>query len=241
MPAERYYIGTPLEMDAALALEGQEFHHLAHVMRAKENETIEVVNGLGTLAEATIERLEKKRALLRVHSIRNTSAPDFEVILAQAIPRLNRLDFIVEKGTELGMTQLWLYPGVLSERKSLTEHQLERLQAVAIAAMKQCGSLHLPKIASKSALEAWTAQDFPLFFGDTAPEAPLFKKQWKGDPQGKGIIFVVGPESGLTIPEMEHLRQMGGIGVKLHRHILRTDTAALAALTLINHSSSFFL
>jgi len=233
MPAERYYIDSALTIGSTLILEGTEFHHLAHVMRAAVDDKVDLVNGKGTLAKATIESVDKKKARLAIQSAETEDPPTFEVILAQAMPRLNRLDFILEKGTELGMTEIWLFPGVHSERKALTEHQIERMKAITIAAMKQCGRLYLPKILVKPPISDWQPPQFPLFFGDVNPSSPNFQNLW--NPKAAGLIFAVGPESGFTAQETQQLIEKNGNGVKLHQSILRTDTASLTALALVNH------
>lgn len=235
MPAERFFAEQPLKMGESLYLENQEHHHLVHVMRVEVGETIELVNGSGALAKALVERVEKKRALLRILNVHTEQRPSTEIILAQAIPRSNRIDFILEKGTELGMTQLWLFPAIQGERKRLTEHQFERLRGLTIAAMKQCGRLYLPTIIEKPPLAQWEAPSYPSFFGDTDPKAPPFLPLWQKE-RTKGIVFYIGPESGFTETEIEQLHRLKAKGVKLHPHILRTDTAALTALSLITHT-----
>ena len=189
MPAERYYIDQALQPGKQLSFEDQEFRHLAQVMRTKSGESIELVNGKGVLADATVDQISKKHAIVHVESIQKQSKPTMPVVLAQAIPRINRLDFILEKGTELGMTELWLFPGKHSERKDLTEHQLERMRGLAIAAMKQCGRLWLPQIVVKPPLKEWKSLDLPSYFGDLSSEAPLFSKVLAGFTLEKGILF----------------------------------------------------
>lgn len=224
MPAERYYINSDLKQGESATLADQEHRHLVTVMRGRAGNIIELINGRGCCAMAMIMEVGKRESLLQINEVRYEEPPRSEIILAQAIPRINRLDFIVEKGTELGMTQLWLFPGDHSERKSLTEHQLERLQAMAIAAMKQCGRLYLPVICVKEPIKSWQKQPYPLFFGDVGPEAPPL-------PDGaRDAIVCIGPESGLSEAEESHLKAIGGTGVKLHRNILRTDTAAIIAV-----------
>lgn len=203
MPAERFFLDASYSEGLSLYLEGQEFHHLTHVMRGKVGESLELVNGRGELAVAAIQKIEKKQALLHIEKVQREPAPSFEVILAQGMPRLNRLDFILEKGTEFGMTQLWLFPAKFSERKTLTDHQLERMRAITIAAMKQCGRLHLPTIALHPPLEKWVQCPYPSFFGDVSSEAPVFIDSWK---HSKGILFFVGPESGFSEDEEKALR-----------------------------------
>jgi 16S rRNA (uracil1498-N3)-methyltransferase len=180
MPAERYFHPGELINSSIIDLENTELHHLVHVMRAKEGDALEIVNGQGVLAQAILERLEKKKAKARIEKVDVEPKSKFEIILAQGIPRINRLDFILEKGTELGMTQLWLFPGDYSERKSLSEHQLERMSSVTIAAMKQCGRLYLPQIHLKPCLEKWGAQEFTVLFGDVSPNAPKLTDVFRG-------------------------------------------------------------
>lgn len=232
MPAERYFFEQAFSLDSVIALEGQEFHHLTHVMRNREGDVVELVNGQGLLAKATIDRIEKKKSFLKVIEIVRADKDSFSLILAQGIPRSNRLDFILEKGTELGMSELWLFSASHSEKKEFSEHQLERMKGVLIAAMKQCGRLFLPTIKMVSPLDKWEKPSHVCFFGDTTPNAPCFAEAWKKQSPKNGVIVVIGPESGFNTREVERLKQLEAVGVSLHKNILRTDTAALVALTL---------
>ncbi len=231
MPVDRFFIPLPLQSDQSVSLENSEFHHLVHVMRFEVGSQVELVNGKGALALALIKKIEKKQAHLLIESVTQEPKPLREVILAQALPRINRLDFIIEKGTELGATQFWLFPGYHSERKFLTEHQLERLQNLAIAAMKQCGRLYLPLIEMKPPLEQWKKNNLSCYFGDLRKGAEPFIKVFKGTEKA---LFFIGPETGFSEKEIDHLLRLGAMGVKLHPNILRTDTAALVALSLMN-------
>lgn len=237
MPVERFY--TPIELSeySSVVLEGPEFHHLAHVVRIKTDEEVELVNGRGALAVAIVQRLNKKQAELLVKKVEILPRPKMEIILAQAIPRLNRLDFILEKATELGMTQLWLFPGARSERKSLTESQLERIHTMTVAAMKQCGRLYLPTVVIKPELSKWKQFESPAFFGELNAEAPLLRDAWpkhKHD-QSREVVIFIGPEGGFTDVEEGILKGLNVEGVRLHSNVLRTDTASLVALTLLTH------
>ncbi len=233
MPSERYFSESLFENNSTIKFEDQEFHHLSHVMRAQLADEVELVNGQGELAIAVIEILEKKRAFLRIQSLKKEPEPTHKIILAQAIPRGNRLDFILEKGTELGMTDLWLFPGKLSERNDLTANQLERMKSLMVAAMKQCGRLYLPKLQLMPLLSQWKPLVHPSFFGDVNPEAPLFSKIWQNETPTTGAIFFIGPESGFHDSEIKILQNLQAKGVKLNSNILRTDTAAIAALALM--------
>lgn len=233
MPAYRYFLETDFKQGLQVELKGQEQHHLAHVMRGQVGERVELVNGKGAFAEASIFRLGRREALLEIERVVQEASPVYSVILAQAIPRANRLDFILEKGTELGMTELWLFPAERSERFKFTEAQLERMQHVAIAAMKQCGSLFLPRIVVRDHFSRWEKFEGTVCFGDVDCKSPA--KDFFAWKQQKRVLFFVGPEGGLTESEVRMLRQRGAQGLWLHDNILRTETAALAGLTLIHY------
>lgn len=235
MPAERYFLPEPFAQGQVIEIKDKEFHHLAKVMRSREGDRVELVNGRGQLAKAHVKALGKRSADLRIEELIEEAPAAYEQILMQAIPRLNRLDTIVEKATELGVTEIWLFPGAHSEKKELSANQRERIEGISIAAMKQCGRLHQPKILFKDPLKKCDELPENSFFGDLDPEAPLFEGAWKAQAQSGGCLFVVGPEAGLNDQEEEKLRQLGATGVKLHANILRTDTAPIVAFSLINH------
>ena len=238
MPAERYFIEETLVPGSSYKMTGSEFHHLAHVMRTKKGETIEVVNGRGLLADAVVEHFGKDHANLVIHGcLKDEGMHPPRLILAQAIPKPNRLDFILEKGTELGVDQFCLFPGHGSVKKEIFPHQIERMRHLTIAAMKQCGRLDLPTLEFKPPLGEWSfAQEFLLYFGDVEPKAPPFEALMQEICDAKvPVLFFTGPESGFNDAEVDALKRLGAKGVKLHNNILRTDTASLVALSLISH------
>lgn len=235
MPSERYYTSSSLAIHQNILLDPQESHHLLHVMRGREGDQVELVNGQGSLAQASVSLVKKHSATLSVIGVENTPQPSFDIVLAQAIPRINRLDTILEKATELGATQIWLFPGEKSERKTLTDHQIERSKQLTISAMKQCGRLFLPKLKILPRLEDWKSPLQNAFFGDLQPNTPLFETEWKNCSPQKQCIILIGPESGFTQNETRQLVCLHAKGVKLHQNILRTDTAPLLALSLISH------
>lgn len=236
MPIERYFLPTSFEIHHSYLLKGAEFHHLAHVMRTKQGDQVELVNGQGFLAEGDVVEIKKDYAQIKVQSLFQEKPCTKGIILAQAFPKPNRLDFILEKGTELGVEAFWLFPGLLSAKKEFFPHQLERAQSLMIAAMKQCGRLTLPSLMIQPFLKEWPTVNSTLFFGDLDPKALPFEKAWKmHQPLVYPTLFVTGPESGFHKQEVDSLKQRGAVGVKLHDHILRTDTASLAAVSLMSH------
>ncbi len=233
MPNDRFYTPEQLVENAPVNLPEDESRHLARVMRVAEGEVIEVINGHGQLARARVDAVQKKHVTLTVVKVHHAPPPTREVILVQAMPRLARLDTIVEKGTELGMTQLWLFPGQRSEKTEISEHQQIRIHAQMVAAIKQCGRLFLPTLIVKPELNRWQGIPHKAFFGDVDPSAPHFYAELNGL-HNESIIFFVGPEAGFSTNEERLMRKMHAKGVCLHANILRTDTASLAALTIMS-------
>ncbi len=234
MPHNRYYIDSPLEMGISLNLEGEECHHLTRVLRARAGELVELVNGKGSLATAKIVQLNKKDAELAVIRVDEMQSSSFPLILAQAMPRMHHLEWIIEKGTELNVTTFWLFPGHLSEKESLSDTQMTRLKHLAISAMKQCGRLDLPEIKILPPLLKWTPQEGTLFFGDTENAAPYLWDLKISRPLQAPAILCIGPEKGFDSREKIFLREkLSGLGVRLHPNILRAETAPLVGLSLL--------
>lgn len=235
MPDNRFFIQAPtFDKHQVLFLEKDEFHHLAHVMRLKAGETVELINGLGFLAEAEISSLDKHRAALCITSIYTEKTPSYRLILAQALPRLPRLEYIIEKSVELGVTEIWLFPGIYSEKKEVSPSGLERLEHIVLSAMKQCGRLFKPKIQILPPLLKWSAETIlpNAFFGDTREHSSPFPTSLDSD----SFLIVIGPEKGLQEKEVSYLETTLHMqGIKLHTNVLRTDTAAICAVSLASN------
>jgi len=235
MPHNRYYIDSVLEADSTLVLKEEQWHHLAHVQRARVGEAIELVNGQGVLAKARVAALNKRDAAVAIEEISEVAAAPSPLILAQAIPRMSHLEWIIEKGCELGATAFWLFPGNLSEKESLNPAQMARLKAIAVAAMKQCGRLDLPEIVILPPLVQWTLpQKGTLLFGDTEESAPYLWEMQLPSPLKLPVVLFIGPEKGFDATEVCFLRnKLNASGTRLHKNILRAETAPLVALSLI--------
>lgn len=220
MPSSRYFIDAPLEGE--MSLSGDEFTHLTRVMRAQENDTIELVNGRNLLATGRIQSIQKTHAHIKIISVTEGKKKK-PFTLIQALIRPQLLDWLIEKGTELNVTAFCLFPAEKSEKKSLTEAQLMRLHKLSISALKQCGRLDLPEIAFFPHLSQVPLKGKGVF-GDVRKDA---------GPPGSADFLCVGPEAGFTEQEHAFLEKQGVFGVRLHENILRTETAALVGAALL--------
>lgn len=231
MPHDRFYIDTPFHLEESVSLEDTEWHHLVNVQRAKCGAAVDLINGRGQLAHAKIVALNKKSAELVIESIQESTPPP-SIILALALPRMNHLEWVVEKGTELNASSFWLFPGAQSEVSDLSPSKQQRLKHLSIAAMKQCGRLDLPSIEIKPPLMQWKAQPGTLLYGDVSPEAPPL---WTLPRLSEyPIVLFIGPEKGFSSKEESYLRDtLKAKGIRLHSNILRAETAPLVGLSLI--------
>lgn len=221
----RFYVDLDQFEDYFL-LTGSEFHHFSRVMRIRSGEEVELINGRGILAHAHVEEVGKEAARLLILESIEESPPSPALFLGIALFRLNRLEWLIEKGTELGATGFYLFPAERSEQQKLSYHQLLRLRHLAVAAMKQCRRLYLPEITFCSSLSDLLNVDGQILFGDLGPKAlPI-----KSITLSEQILFVTGPEGGFSQNEFSLLKKQGAQAIKLHENTLRAETAPLAAL-----------
>jgi len=231
MPAYRFYLDRPLQEGAEGPLAPKEARHVS-VMRLAEGEQIELINGKNQVAIATLTTVSAKKVEVEIKSVRQGMAKRREFVLYQALCESARLDLLLQKTTELGVSEIKLFPAERSPKKALSDHQKERMDALLISAIKQCGRLDLPILSFMGPIAAWQLPQEPLFFGDTSPQTPLLLSCLKEE---KRVGFVVGPPSGFTEKEVEELTKRGALGVKLNEHILRSETAAITAVSLGMH------
>jgi 16S rRNA (uracil1498-N3)-methyltransferase len=230
MPAHRFFLDNPL-VHPTTTLTGEELHHLKNVMRARLGDRVEIVNGKGTLAHARLVELKKESALFEIIQKIDQPPPQHNLILAQALTRPALLDWIVEKGTELGATCFWLFPGDQSEKKELSSHQIERLHALILSALKQCGRLYLPTLEIKPPLSEWLPVSGTLLYGSLAPTAKKIQPSYSPP-----VTVAIGPEKGFSEKELSILEaKLHGTGVTLHTNTLRAETAALCALSILSN------
>ncbi len=222
MPAERFYVDADLK--DLVTIEGPEQHHLVHVMRTRIGDTVELVNGRGSLANAQVISISKRDATLEVLTTSNSPLPPQLLTLAIPLMRPAKLELVVEKCTELGANAFWFYPAQHSEKDDLSEHQQERLKFIAISAMKQCGRLDLPELKILSRFEEIFTSPAIYLFGDTRPNGTLIQTDEK-------IVFTTGPERGFSEKELKILDQKAQ-SVRLHQNILRAETAPIVAAVI---------
>lgn len=223
--AERFYLRQELEPHQVLSLKEGEHHHLK-VMRLCIGEEIELVNGTGALALATILTIDKEHTTLKILSVKKLEKKSQQIFLGIPFMRPSKLEWILEKGTEIGADAFFLYPAENSKQEFLNNHQIERFGNIIISALKQSKRLFQPHLEILPSLTSLLKKDSPMYFGDTRNDA-LPISSIEGD-----ILFITGPESGFSNNEIVLLSKRGK-GVRLNSNILRAETAPLVALSLL--------
>lgn len=226
MPLDRFYLQGMLEEGREVSLQDAEAHHLAHVLRCAIGETVELVDGKGSLAKATIRSIDKRKAILRIDSVQKMAALPPQILLGVPLLRPSKLEWIVEKGTELGVDTFLFYPSDKGENKDLSPRHLERLSALSIAAIKQSGRLFLPHLEILAHFHDLFTKKATIFYGD--PNTTSSSLQTAAFP----ALFITGPESGFSETEYALLKSQGQ-AIRLSEHVLRAETAPIAAASLL--------
>lgn len=228
----RLFVEEGLSAGASIFLEGPQVHYLVNVMRLAPGAHILLFNGRDGEWLSEIETVKKKTVSLRPleQSRPQVQTPDLELLFAP-IKQL-RLDFLVQKATELGVTRLT----PVITRFTNAKLKESRMAPNVIEAAEQCGRLDLPEIAAPQKLmdliSAWPKGRRLLFCDEAADAAPI-RDVLKAEGAGGAWSILIGPEGGFAPEEREALRALEGArAVSLGPRIMRADTAALAALAV---------
>ena len=238
MSEKRYYFDGKLEENTVVKLEGQEFHHMANVMRERVGNSVILFNGNGNFYFGNIEEINKKFANVVIKSKQKSLAePSINLDVYQALAKGDKLSLITQKIAELGANKLCLFESKFCDVKSNTGRS-ERLDAISVAASKQCGRATLLKIDGIFSVSkvAEKVSSYDCFFvayenetGETLADA-IDKIKATGK---KNIAIMIGAEGGFDPEEIALLTRSGAHIVTLGKRILRTETAAIAGTALI--------
>jgi 16S rRNA (uracil1498-N3)-methyltransferase len=242
----RFYLPPALCQSGCLALTGGEAHHAAGVLRVKPGEPVAVLDGVGGEYTCRVASVESKKILLDVESVARAPAPACRVTLVQAVPKGQIFEAIVQKATELGAARV---VPLLSERVAVrlegrdAGHKHEKWQHTAVEAIKQCGQRWLPEVPAPMTLPQWLARgesfDLPLFgsLREDRRHARQYFAAFEREHQRRPATLCVwiGPEGDFSPAEVESIRQTGALPITLGPLILRSETAAVFALSIVNY------
>lgn len=236
MRIPRVYEPQPLIEGAELLLNDSAVQHLGRALRMRPGESIRLFDGQGHEHQAELVELSKRAIRVRVGTpLDTTSESPLQLELGQVMSRGERMDFVVQKATELGVSRIVPLFSERCEVKLNSERQLKRQQhwqQIAISACEQCGRSRVPEISAPQPLQQWLQQCQSELKLVLHPDAPLALSQ-RPAPGSAGLL--IGPEGGLSDDEINQARQAGFESLRLGPRVLRTETAPLAALTLLQY------
>jgi 16S rRNA (uracil1498-N3)-methyltransferase len=203
-------------------------------------DTLTLCDSKGFDYEAQIDEISQKEILCRIiKSHKSDSEPNIEVILFQGLPKASKMEYIIQKTTELGISKI--VPCTLSrcvvklENAKAEAKKIERWQKIAEAAAKQSGRGIIPEIANAATLDEAICQLLECYIAFAPYECEdmqNLKSILTSVETPKKIGFIIGPEGGFDIKEIEKLRSAGIKTVTLGKRILRTETAGEAVLAM---------
>jgi 16S rRNA (uracil1498-N3)-methyltransferase len=236
--APRFYCPGDLSQGATRDLPEPAAHHAARVLRLNVGDPVTVFNGEGGEVSAQVHTITKHRVAIRIgpwHA-REAEAP-VAVTLVQGLSARERMDFTIQKAVELGVTEIFPVEtrrSVMRLAQERAERRVEHWQNLVISACEQCGRNRVPTVHPVSRLADWlgthasTPSDLRLILSATA------QARLRDSTPGSSVTLLAGPEGGFAPEELEMTKACGFTAVRLGPRILRTETAAIAALAAIH-------
>ncbi len=234
----KFFVKKNQIVDNQILITGQDTNHISKVLRSKTGDAILVCDGEGNDYRALIESIEKEQitcSILESYPCKNE--PEVKVTLYQGLPKQGKMEWIIEKCTEMGISTIvpvQMTRSVVKLDASQSEKKKERWQKTANEAAKQCGRGVIPQVMTPIKFMDLKREDLPdyLLVPYEEEKAKPIKFALR-DKKEKSVGIFIGPEGGFTEEEIAHLAGMGAESVTLGPRILRTETAGVVALSLV--------
>jgi 16S rRNA (uracil1498-N3)-methyltransferase len=233
----RFYCPPPLPLKGSFDLPPEAAHHAARVLRLREGNRVEMFDGLGNACHGVIAELGGKRVVVgEITAVSVNRESPLQVMLAQALSSSEKMDWVIQKATELGIAEIQPLDTERSVARLTAERAAKRLEhwrQVAISACEQCGRNVLPVIHAPLDIMVWLQQMNGL--SDTKlillPQgtASLHSRE---KPQDK-VVLLVGAEGGFTQAESDSALRCGFMPIRMGARVLRTETAAITGLAAL--------
>ncbi len=237
----RFYVPDPRIDGSTLRIEGREARHLRRVLRLRRGDGIVVFDDSAREYEGTIVSEGSTSVIVEITNVIHGSRdPALTIILAQSLLKGEKMDYVIQKATELGVSVVAPFfssrsvPLLDRSAKNARAHRWER---IAIEASKQSGRTIVPKIEP--------LRDYTEVLDRASPAAVLLIFWERGgralrqivseSKQGREIFFVVGPEGGFSAEEVEAAKRRGFVPVSLGKRLLRAETASLCFLSVLQY------
>ena len=233
----RFYCPPPLPQDGTFDLPPDAAHHASRVLRLREGTPVQIFDGIGNERHGVLAELSGKRVTVTgITTVETDRESPLRTLLAQALSSSEKMDWVVQKATELGVTEIQPLDTERSVARLSAERAVKRLehwQQVAISACEQCGRNRLPLIHPPRDIMAWL-QQVKSASGTKLILLPqgAASLHAQAKPQGS-VTLLIGAEGGFTQAESESALLCGFTAIRLGARVLRTETAAVAGLAAL--------
>lgn len=232
----RFYCPLPLAPGLVVDLPDAVAHHL-HVVRQQAGAQLTLFNGDGGQYRATLQEVGKRRASAQVDAHEAVEVElAYAITLAQALPEASKMDWIIEKAVELGVTAI----APLAAQRCVTRLSGERAekrqahwQGIIVAASEQSGRNRLARLAPLEDVGKWLAQPCPAPRILLSPRGTQTLAAWAATQNAQDVVLMVGPEGGFSPAEEDAAMAAGALALSMGPRVLRTETAALAAAAML--------
>ncbi len=230
--ASRLFVPPDRLQGDRLTLDDEGHRHL-RVLRVRPGDPVSLFDGEGWEIEAVVESVDARSTVLRLGQRRQRQGSPRPVVLLQAIPKGERMDWLVQKTTELGIARIVPVVTARGVVQKGDGGRVRRWRTIAQEAARQCGRADLPVIdeprtLAEALVEAWQGSRFVAWEGETT--RPL-RKSLSG--QEIAVTLLVGAEGGLQVQEAAAAESAGFLPVSLGPRILRSETAAVVSVTIV--------
>ncbi|MCH2159239.1 MAG: 16S rRNA (uracil(1498)-N(3))-methyltransferase [Oleiphilaceae bacterium] len=231
------YVSTNLDDNASITLDDQAAQHIIKVLRMKKGFALQLFNGDGYYYPATIATIDRRNVTVQTKDrIFCESESNLHTHLAIVMSRGDRMDYAIQKACELGVNQI---TPLTSERCEVRldnqqeDKRIKRWQQIAVSACEQCGRATVPSILQVESLDNFVNANatnkvikLVLHHRDTQDLATV-------SPSPERVIILIGPEGGLTSDEINHATQNNFMACTLGPRVLRTETAPVTILSVL--------
>lgn len=224
-------------VDENLKLDKKDINHIINVMRLNVNDQIKLINN-GTIYDAIITKIEKNNVLYEIiKKEESKSLKDYKVIIACSIIKEQKMDYLLQKATEIGVDEI--IP-IISERTIVKVKQasskIDRWNRIIKESVEQSHRVSIPIIKDIISLKELSNLEYSIkILCNTNEKSKNIKKVLQDSKKRDTIIIVVGPEGGFTDSEINYLENSGFISTSLGENILRAETVPLYVLSVINY------
>lgn len=239
MTLPRFFIEGKRERGDTVAFDGSDARKIAVVLRMREGDSIEVIDSAAQRFRGTLHFEGRNVSATLNEAIENAHDAMPRIEIAQGIPKGQKMDFIVEKLTELGAAEILPLQSERTVAGGVSANKIERWRRLAKTAAQQCGRSEVPAVGDPVALDDLIARfkeyDCVLLPWELARRTPLRERLPQLVQDAQRILVLIGPEGGFSHEEADRAQAAGAHQISLGSRILRTETAALVVVALLTY------